>query len=116
MNNIFGMANLNPQKSGLGNVVIWSDHGGIQRKLKHNIPRIKLSAGDMSIVVSISDSPIVLSKSKSVSSRKKLSEFDDAIAYVARNNDIFMKHYTDVDFSFDDEDLYEALRQRGEYR
>ena len=116
MDNIFGMANLNPQKSGLGSVVIWSDHSGITRKVKYNTPRIKLSKGDMSIVVSISDSPELLYKSKTVSSKKKLAEFEEGIAYVARNNDIFMKHYMDTTFSFDDEDLYNALRERGEYK
>ena len=116
MSRITGMANLNPQKSGLGSVVIWSDHGGVSRKVKHNEPRVKLSKGDMSIVVSISENPEILSKSKSVSSQKKQKEFDEGIKYVARNYDIFMKHYMDTDFSFDDEDLFNALRDRGEYR
>lgn len=116
MSRIIGMANLNPQKSGLGSVVIWSDHGGVLRNAKHNIPRIKLSRGDMSIVVSISENPEILSKSRSASSKKKQSEFDEGIKYIARNHDIFMKHYMDTDFSFDDEDLYNALRDRGDYR
>ena len=116
MDNIFGLANLNPQKSGLGNVVIWSDHSGVTRKVRHNIPGIKLSSGDMSIVVSISENPVVLSKNKSVSSKAKLAEFQKGIDYVSRNHDLFMKHYMDTTFKFDDEDLFQALRDRGEYK
>lgn len=38
------------------------------------------------------------------------------IEYVKRNADLFRKHYYDLDESFDDEDLYNALRERGEYK
>lgn len=116
MSNIFGMSNLNPQKSGLGNIVIWSDHSGISRNVEHNIPRIKLQIDDMSIVVSISPNPEVLTKNKKVTSKVKLNMFSKGIEYVARNYDIFLKHYNDTDFSFDDEDMFNALRERGEYK
>ena len=116
MSKIFGMANLNPQKSGLGNIVIWSDHMGVLRNVQHNQPRIKLQIGDMSIVVSISAKPEILSKSKTVTSKVKLAMFSKGIDYVSRNYDIFLKHYMDTDFSFDDEDLFKFLRARGEYK
>lgn len=116
MSSILGMSNLNPQKSGLGNIVIWSDHMGITRNVEHNIPRIKLQIDDMSIVVSISDKPQLLSKNKKVSSKAKLSMFQEGIDYVARNYEIFLKHYMDTDFSFDDEDMFQALRDKGEYK
>ena len=116
MSNIFGMSNLNPQKSGLGNIVIWSDHSGITRNVEHNTPRIKLQIDDMSIVVSISPNPEILSKSKKVTSKAKLNMFSKGIDYVARNYDIFLNHYNDTDFSFDDEDMFNALRERGEYK
>jgi len=116
-NDIFGMSNLNPQKSGLGNIIIWSDHGGISRSVSHrNNPRIKLSIGDMSISVSISPEPQVLAKSRGVNSKKKLAEFDEGLKYIARNYDIFLKHYNDTTFEFDDEDMFDALRARGEYK
>lgn len=112
---IFGIANLNPQKSGLGNIVIWSDHGGITRKVSHkNTPRIKLSIGDDSIVVTISDAPKRLDKKKI--DKNTLSKFKPGIDYVARNYDLFLKHYFDTDFEFDDEDLFRSLRDRGEYK
>ena len=116
MYNIFGMANLNPNKSGLGNIVIWSDHSGVLRNLKHHEPQIKLTIDDMSIAISISEHPKVLSKSHSVSSKAKLAEFGKGIDYVARNHDIFLKHFNDTKFEFDDECLFQALRDRGDYK
>jgi hypothetical protein len=114
---IFGMANLNPQKAGLGNIVIWADHGGIKRRVSHSgTPRVKMDKDEMSISVTIEAKPKVLEKNRKVTSQKKLSEFNRGIEYVARNWDIFLKHYMDTDFSFDDEDLFNALRDRNEYR
>lgn len=113
---VFGMANLNPQKAGLGSIVIWSDHGGVSRSVSHrNSPRVKMDKGSMSISVSISEKPEILARNKYVK-KNNLSEFQPGIDYVSRNHDIFLKHYMDVDFSFDDEDFFNALRERGEYR
>lgn len=62
---IFGMSNLNPSKAGLGDIVIWSDHGGVTRSVSYrNTPRMKLTINDMSISITISDEPKVLSKNK----------------------------------------------------
>ena len=115
-NQIFGMANLNPQRSGLGNIVIWSDHGGISRNVKHNLPRIKMTANDASLVVSIEPIPIILSKRgiDKISDARRI--FKDGIDYVGRNYTTFLKHFNDTDFSFDDEDLYAELRSKGEYK
>lgn len=114
--NIFGMANLNPQKSGLDNIVIWSDHGGIQRRVGHrNTPRVKLGIGRAEIVISISDHPKLLAKNKYVNSHI-LSKFKPGIEYVSRNFEIFSKHFNDTTFEFDDEALFEALRKKGEYK
>lgn len=113
---VFGMANLNPQKAGLGSIVIWADHGGVSRPVSHrNTPRVKMDKGDMSISVSISDNPKILAQSRRVNKRN-VSEFQPGIDYVRRNYEIFLKHYMDTDFSFDDEDLFQALRDKGEYR
>lgn len=113
---IFGMANLNPQKAGLGSIVIWSDHGGIARSVSHrNSPRVKMDKGDMSISVSISENPKVLAKNRKVKSTR-LQEFQPGIDYVARNYEIFLKHYNDTTFEFDDEDFFQALRDKGEYK
>lgn len=114
---IFGMSNLNPSKAGLGDIVIWSDHGGVTRSVSNrNTPRMKLTMNDISISITISDEPKVLSKNKKVTSKHKLNLFKDGVEYVARNYDIFLKHYNDTNFEFDDEDMYDALRERGEYK
>lgn len=105
-NDIFGMSNLNPKKARLGNIIIWSEHGGVNSNVAHSgTPRVKMSIGDMSISVSISANPEIKSKNKNVT-KHKISEFDRGIEYVARNYDVFLKHYNDTDFEFDDEDFF----------
>lgn len=44
-----------------------------------------------------------------------MDAINEAKDYVGRNYDLFLKHYYDVDDVFDDEDLFQALRDRGEY-
>lgn len=115
LTDVFGMANLNPQKSGL-HVVIWSEQCGITRNKPDNIPRVKIFTLDnQAVSVSIERPPKILAKSKHL---KKSDEkyITEGIDYVGRNYDLFLKHYMNTDFSFDDEDLINALRQRGEYR
>lgn len=113
---VFGMANLNPNKTGLP-VIIWSDHSGISRNKKDNDSRIKIGVNNSgpSVSVTIEQNPRILAKSKNIkkSDMKKLQE---GIDYVGRNYDLFLKHYQDTSFDFDDEDLFNALRERGEYR
>lgn len=45
-----------------------------------------------------------------------MEDIEEGIDYVSRNYDLFLKHFMDTDFSFDDEALFDALRERGEYR
>lgn len=111
---IFGMANLNPKKTKL-KLIIWADHSGIQRKVSHrHIPRVKTGNNNFCVSVLISDKPVTLDQSLKL----RISErhnVEDAIDYIARNNDLFLRHYLDTDFNFDDEDLFNALRERGDY-
>lgn len=110
---IFGMADVNPKKSGLS-VHIWSDHGGVKRKVAHkNTPRVKISKNDDEISVSIEPSPKILVGSIPQKERKN---FNEGIEYVGRNYDIFKQHYYDTTDDFDDEDLFDNLRSRGEYK
>lgn len=113
---VFGMANLNPNKTGLP-VIIWSDHSGISRNKKDNDSRIKIGVNNSgpSVSVTIEQNPRILAKSMNIkkSDMKKLQE---GIDYVGRNYDLFLKHYQDTSFDFDDEDLFNALRERGEYK
>ena len=115
LTDVFGMANLNPQKSGL-HVVIWSEQRGVTRKKPDSTPRLKIFTLDnQSVSVSIEPNPRILAKSKHI---KKSNEkyIKEGMDYVGRNYDLFLKHYMDTDFSFDDEDLINALRERGEYK
>lgn len=113
--NIWGMSNLNPKKTNLP-VIIWSDHSGVDRAVSHrDSPRVKISKDDISISVSIEAEPKILAQSGNIS-KSDMKDIEKGIEYVARNWDLFLKHYNDTDFSFDDDDLKDALKERGDYR
>ena len=40
----------------------------------------------------------------------------EGVEYVSRNFDIFLKHFNSSNEEFDDQDLIDALRERGEYK
>ena len=115
---IMAMANINKKRTGL-NVNIWSDGQGCLRNKPDVVPRVKLISDDsVSISVSISANPEVLAP-KDWQKRYKKSlvvAFNEGIEYVARNHDLLMKHYKDTDGSFDDYDLFNELKKRGEFR
>lgn len=114
------MANLIPKKSGIS-VDIWSEHRGIRRNKKDVEPRVKIGLDDTySISVSIEEKPRILAVSSSLRKKKKGSpewkKMQEGIDYVGRNADLFLRHYNDTDDSFDDDDLKDELRKRGEYK
>ena len=113
---VFGMANLNPKRTGLS-VVIWSDHAGIERNKRDNDARVKIGFPNNgpSVSVSIEEHPKILAKSKNIKN-SEMNKIEEGIEYVGRNHDLFLKHYNDTSFDFDDEDLYNELRKRGEYK
>jgi hypothetical protein len=113
---VFGMALLNPKKSGLS-AVIWSEHSGILRKTSHDkIPRVIIGwHGDLYVSVTINDIPEIILKSREIKD-SEISAIREGIEYVAKNHDIFLKHYMDTDESFDDDDMFTALRERSEYK
>lgn len=114
-NSLFEMANLSSKRTGLS-VSIWSDGDCIHRQVKHNIPRIKIGKrGLFSISVSIEEHPRILAKSRNISQSDLLSA-SEAIDYIGRNYDLFLKHYNSTDEEYDDDDLKEDLRKRGEYK
>ena len=108
------MANLTPKRTGLS-VQIWADHSGFKRKKKDKCPRVKLGKDNVSISISISENPVVLAKSGKI---KKFDENDfiEGEKYIAKNSDIFLKHYFDEDDLFDDDDLKQELKLRGYYK
>lgn len=113
---IFAMSNLNPKKTRLP-VIIWTDHSSVSRKVSHrNSPRIKISKDEFEIAISIEENPEIKAQSHSKIPTNVMSDLKKGIDYVARNWDLFLKHYQDTDFSFDDDDLKDALRARGDYK
>lgn len=50
---IFGMANLTPNRTGLS-VDIWAEHKGISRNVPHNVPRAKIRFDGYEMQVEIS--------------------------------------------------------------
>ena len=46
---------------------------------------------------------------------EEMKKIKDAMKYVGRNYDIFLKHYNDTNNEFRDIDLFKALAERGDY-
>ena len=70
------------------------------------------------IIVTISPNPKVIAKTPNITEEQK-QELEEGIKYVARNYDLFLKHYTNNgnnEAGFDDEDLINALKEKGEYK
>lgn len=115
---IIEMANLVPKRTGL-KVNIWSDHSGVKRNLPHGV-RIKVGKEEYSVSVTIEREPKILAISPELERKKKgSSEWKDiraGMSYVGRNCDLFLKHFNDTTDDFDDQDLFNALRERGEFK
>ena len=45
-----------------------------------------------------------------------IKDIEDAIDYVCRNLDLFLKHFKMSAFEYDDDDFKDDLRKRGEYK
>lgn len=67
------------------------------------------------IVVTISSNPKIIAKTPNITEEQK-QELEEGIKYVARNYDLFLKHYNNDGNYFDDEDLINALKEKGEYK
>ena len=120
MSSLMEMANLTPKKTGLS-VNIWSEHRGIQRNKPDKDGRVKIAyTDDYSVTVSIAPVPRILGTSsklkKKIQGSSEWKAIKAGIDYVGRNFDLFQKHYSDLTDDFDDEDLFNALRARGEYK
>lgn len=115
--NIMAMANVNRKRTGL-NVDIWSDGQGCTRNKPNVVPRVKIMDKNEGVSISIETDPKVLAPKEWQKKFKKsvVKAIEEGIDYVGRNSDIFLKHYMDTDFSFDDSDLFEELKRRGDYK
>lgn len=114
MESLIEMANLTPKRTGL-NVVIWSEQNGESRNKSDNIPRFKIMGKDYSLSCSLEKTPRILAKSGKIKHTDK-KDIDDALNYVSRNLDLFLKHFNTSAFEYDDDDFKEDLRKRGEYK
>lgn len=115
---IMSMANINKKRTGL-KVNIWSDGQGCLRNKSDHAPRVKIDVGDSTLSVTIESDPKVIAPKgnwRSTYKQSEISAIEEAIAYIGRNSDLFLKHYMDTDGSFDDVDLFDALRDRNELR
>lgn len=112
---MFGACCLPPKRTGL-DVCIWSDCGGKQYyNNPYRIPTVKLGIRpDYIISVTIEPNPKIINKSKDITN-EQIDNCKDAIKYISRNYDLFLKHYNDTVYEFCDDDLTDALKQRGYY-
>lgn len=108
------MANLSPKRTGLS-VTIWSDNNGINRNVAHNEPRVKIGKNNYWVVVTIASDPVIKAQSANIK-KSEMEQIMLGIEYVSRNYDLFLKHFISSNEEFDDQDLMDALRQRGEYK
>ena len=116
LSEVFGMANLVSKRLNLP-VSIWSEHKGVLRNKPDAVPRAKVETidGTAAYSVSLEPDPKVLAKSKNITkSQEKALELGRL--YIGRNYETFLKHYNDTDDLFDDEDFFDELRHKGEYK
>ena len=113
---LYEFANLTPKRTGT-NVQIWAEHSGVLRHNSHSkTPRIKLTKDNFSISVTIEEKPKVKAKSPKLKKEDINRIFSEGINYIGRNYELFLKHYMDTEDDFDDEDLFNALKEKGEYK
>ena len=112
---MFGAAHITPRRSGLS-VSIWSCHCGCVRlSAICRTPVMEIGNFHYSVFITIEQNPVIKVKSGKIN-ESELSKIQQGIDYVSRNYDLFLKHYYDTDYSFDDEDLFNALEERGDYK
>lgn len=111
---VFGMSNLVPKRTGLS-CEIWSDGTGESRNVPHSVPRLKLKKDEYQISVSIEPMPRILVSPQNIP-HSVMKSFKEGMRYVGRNCDLFLKHYNNENGSYDDTDLTDDLRSRGEFK
>lgn len=108
------MANIDTKGSHL-QADIWSDHNGVSRNKKDKQPRVKIGTSNSEVSVSIEKEPKILAQTKNIK-QSDMKKIKDAMEYVGRNYDLFLKHYNDTNNEFRDIDLFKALAERGDYK
>lgn len=108
------MANLSPKKTGL-NVVIWSEQQGFKRNKSDKLPRFKIQGKDYEVSYTLEQNPKLLAQSGKIKQSDK-NDIKQALNYVVKNIDLFLKHYNSTPYEFNDDDLKDALKERGYYK
>ena len=112
---IMEMANLTSRRTGLPAVTIWSDQSGINRNKPDNDARVKITGLDYEVSVSIEKKPRILARTKNIK-QSEMNNIKAAMEYIGRNYDLFLKHYESSEDIYDDDDLKNDLRKRGDYK
>ena len=82
----------------------------------HNVPRrVKIGTYDEFVSVSIEKKPRILTQDANIK-HSVMKGIKEAIQYVSRNYDLFLKHYNDTSDDFDDEELFTSLRKRNQFK
>lgn len=66
------------------------------------------------VIATISPVSHILDQTSNIT-KEQMKNIQDGINYVARNYDLFLKHYTDLTGQFSDDELIDALAKRGDY-
>lgn len=104
---VFGMANLYPKRTGLP-VVLWVDNVGVNRNVEHNKPRIKVqnTLGDKVVddtfTLSLEKNPAVLAGNNKLNSKV----FKLVVNYVKDHLDDFLASWYQ---EIDEDELKERL-------
>lgn len=83
------MANLSKEDTNLP-YDIWMDSSGIDRAVKHNLPRLKVDIEGNKIPVSISNEPEVLVKNKS---KDDIPKFRLLVKFIRNNLEVLLRHW-----------------------
>lgn len=67
------------------------------------------------VIATISPTPQILDKTSNIT-EEQMENILEGLNYIARNYDLFLKHYTDPTGQFSDDELLEELIKRGDYK
>ena len=67
------------------------------------------------IKATISPTPQILDKTPNIT-EEQMIDIKEGLNYIARNYDLFLKHYTDPSGQFSDDELLDEFSKRGDYK
>lgn len=90
--NLFEMANVDTVDSGLP-FSVWIDHNGVDRRVKHNSPRIKIEIDHKLLPYLIDDSEPKFLTNTSHVKKIKSRDIDELNRWVIENYQVLMDHW-----------------------